>query len=93
MPERVVDLAEAVEVDKKDSEHALLLRGASDGQIESFEEVGPVRQSGQLVVEGLAVDSLDLCLDALRHANKQRYEHREEDDEKPLEHRAHPKLQ
>jgi hypothetical protein len=62
VPECVVDLPEAVEVDEENRE-GVLLRRAGDRQTESFEEVRSVRQACQLVVEGLLMIR-DLSLDA-----------------------------
>ena len=56
MAERVVDVLEAVDVDDRDRELAVLALGGGDAAGELGAELGAVRQAGELVVKGEMLD-------------------------------------
>ena len=54
VPEGVVDLLEAVEVEHEHGQHAVRARRPGEGLVEAVAEQGAVGETGQSVVEGLA---------------------------------------
>ena len=82
MPERVVDLLEAVEVDQQHRRRPGLTPREHDGLLEPIVEQLPVRQPCEAVVERLVVDLAHVPVEAPRHA-PQRGQQRDEQGEQP----------
>ena len=83
--ERVVDLAEVVDVEQQDGRRLPLPARAQDRLSDPVSEERAVREAGELVVERAVLDLLHLALDPPRHAPEDRHEDDEEEDEHELE--------
>ena len=85
MAERVVDLPEAVDVQKHDRGRVRLLPGGRDRLLDPVAEQRSVRQAGELVIERASLDFLHLPSNALCHPPEDRNEREEEEEEHDFE--------
>ena len=61
VPQRVVDLLEAIEVHQRDREQRAAASGVADGLIDPLAKQDPVGQTGERVVQGLVLVELGLA--------------------------------
>ena len=91
VPERVVDLLEAVEVEHQQGEAAIDRRGALDLVLEPAQQLAAVGDAGEVVVERLVVARLGVPAQLARGARDDREEHQVEEQEPGDQDRVEPR--
>ena len=85
MAERVVDLLEPLEIDEEDGQSLLLAILGLERLVEPLAELRPVGKPGQVVVQGLVGDGVELAIHPARDAPHDRKEAEPQRQEHALE--------